>query len=111
MPSFYEGFSYVLLEALCAGIPIVCTPVGGVREAGFADGVHGFVVPVGDPHALAERLCRLVADPDLRQAMGRRARERSACLLLDEMIDRLEATYRRALGAAGALSSPAPSGL
>jgi glycosyltransferase involved in cell wall biosynthesis len=102
MPSFYEGFSYVLLEALCAGIPIVCTPVGGVREAGFVDGVHGFNVPVGDPPALADRLCRLIADADLRQAMGRRARERSACLSLDDMIDQLEATYRRALGAAGA---------
>jgi glycosyltransferase involved in cell wall biosynthesis len=109
MPSLYEGFSYVLLEALCAGIPIVCTPVGGIREAGFADGVHGFIVPVGDAHALADRLCRLVADPDLRRAMGRRGRERSACLSLDEMIDRVEATYRRALRAAGALPSPALS--
>lgn len=111
MPSLYEGFSYVLLEALCAGIPIVCTSVGGVREAGLADGVHGFIVPLGHPRALADRLCRLVADPDLRQAMGRRARERSACLSLDEMMDRLEALYRGALGAARALSSPAPSGL
>jgi glycosyltransferase involved in cell wall biosynthesis len=111
MPSLYEGFSYVMLEALCAGIPIVCTPVGGVKEAGVADGVHGFIVPVGDPHALADRLCRLIADSGLRQAMGRRARERSACLSLDQMIDRLEATYRLASGTAGGLSSPARSGL
>jgi glycosyltransferase involved in cell wall biosynthesis len=111
MPSLYEGFSYVLLEALSAGVPIVCTPVGGVMEAGFADGVHGFIVPVGDHHALSDRLCRLIADPHLRQAMARRARERSACLSLERMIDRLEATYRRASRTAGALSSPAPSGL
>ena len=111
MPSLYEGFSYVMLEALCAGVPIVCTPVGGVKEAGVADGVHGFIVPVGDPQALADRLCRLIADSGLRQAMGRRARERSACLSLDKMIDRLEATYRLASGTAGGLSSPATSGL
>jgi glycosyltransferase involved in cell wall biosynthesis len=111
MPSLYEGFSYVLLEGLCAGVPIVCTPVGGVREAGFADGFHGFIVPVGDPHALADRICRLVADPELRQAMGRRARDRSACLSLDKMIDRLEATYRRATRTAGPLPSPSPSAL
>jgi glycosyltransferase involved in cell wall biosynthesis len=109
MPSFYEGFSYVLLEALYAGIPIVCTPVGGVREAGFVDGVHGFIVPAGDPHALADKLCLLTADPGLRQAMGRRARERSACLSLDRMIDQLEATYRRVSRAAAASSAPAPS--
>jgi glycosyltransferase involved in cell wall biosynthesis len=111
MPSLYEGSSYVMLEALCAGVPIVCTPVGGVKEAGVADGVHGFIVPVGDAHTLADRLCRLIADSGLRQAMGRRARERSAYLSLDKMIDRLEATYRLASGTAGGLSSPAPSGL
>jgi glycosyltransferase involved in cell wall biosynthesis len=108
MPSLYEGFSYVLLEALSAGVPIVCTPVGGIREAGFADGVHGFIVPVGDSRALADRLGRLVSDPDLRQAMGRRARDRSTCLSPDTMIERLEATYRRAVPA---LSSLVPSGL
>jgi glycosyltransferase involved in cell wall biosynthesis len=108
MPSLYEGFSYVLLEALSAGVPIVCTPVGGIREAGFTDGVHGFIVPVGDSRALADRLCRLAADPDLRQAMGQRARDRSTCLSPDTMIERLEATYRRAVPA---LSSLAASGL
>jgi glycosyltransferase involved in cell wall biosynthesis len=111
MPSLYEGFSYVLMEGLSAGVPIVCTPVGGVREVGFTDGVHGFIVPIGDSRALADRLGRLIADPNLRQAMGRRARDRSACLSLDTWIDRLEATYRRPVPAAGALSSPAPSGL
>ena len=111
MPSLYEGFSYVLMEGLSAGVPIVCTPVGGVREVGFIDGVHGFIVPIGDSRALADRLGRLIADPNLRQAMGRRARDRSACLSLDTWIDRLEATYRRPVPAAGALSSPAPSGL
>jgi glycosyltransferase involved in cell wall biosynthesis len=112
MPSLYEGFSYVLLEGLSAGIPIVCTPVGGIREAGFTDGVHGFIVPIGDSRALADRLGRLIADPDLRQAMARRARDSSACLSPDKMVDRLEATYRRPVPAAGdALSSPAPSGL
>jgi glycosyltransferase involved in cell wall biosynthesis len=111
MPSLYEGFSYVLMEGLAAGVPIVCTPVGGVREVGFVDGVHGFVVPVGDSRAFADRLGRLIADPDLRQAMARRARDRSACLSLDTWIDRLEAIYRRPVPAAGALSSPAPSGL
>jgi glycosyltransferase involved in cell wall biosynthesis len=111
MPSLYEGFSYVLLEGLCAGVPIVCTPVGGVKEAGLADGVHGFIVPIGDSHALADRLSRLIADPQLRQAMGRRAREQSTRLSLEEMMDRLEATYRRVARAAVAFSSPAPSGL
>jgi glycosyltransferase involved in cell wall biosynthesis len=72
--------------------------------------VHGFVVPIGDPHALADKLGLLAADPRLRQAMGRRARERSECLSLDRMIDQIEATYRRVSRAAAASSAPAPSG-
>jgi glycosyltransferase involved in cell wall biosynthesis len=111
MPSRYEGSSYVLFEALSAGVPVICTPVGGVREAGFTDGVHGFIVPVDDPRGLADRLCRLVADPDLRRAMSRNSRERSAQFSLDNMIDRVEAAYRLACGAVGPSPSAAPSGL
>jgi glycosyltransferase involved in cell wall biosynthesis len=95
MPSFYEGFPYVLLEALTAGLPIVCTPVGGTEDVQFLDGVQGYIVPLGDHRALADRLCRLAADPDLRRRMGRKARETSARFSLERMIDRLEVTYRR----------------
>ncbi len=92
MPSRYEGFSYLLLEALDAGLPVVCTPVGGVSEA-IEDGVNGFVVPHEDVEALANRLTELVDDPGLRAAMGLRARQRSARFSLPRMIDRTEEIY------------------
>lgn len=92
MPSRYEGFSYLLLEALDAGLPVVCTPVGGVSEA-IEDGVNGFVVPHEDVEALANRLTQLVDDPNLRAAMGLRARQRSARFSLPRMIDRTEEIY------------------
>jgi len=111
MPSLYEGCSYVLLEALYAGVPVVCTPVGGVRDAGFVDGVHGFIVPMDDPQALTDRLCRLVASPDLRRTMGQNARAISQSFSLEKMIDRLEAAYRLAGGAGSASPSAASSGL
>jgi glycosyltransferase involved in cell wall biosynthesis len=66
-----EGVPYALLEAMSCGLPCVCTDVGGVREI-LADGL-GFVVPPGRPDSLAQAIHKLVADDELRIAMGRRA--------------------------------------
>lgn len=96
MPSVYEGFSYVVLEALYAGVPIVCTPVGGVADA-IEDGVQGFIVPHDDPARLTERLARLAADPGLREEMGRRCRERATMFSWQRSVDLLEALYASGL--------------
>jgi glycosyltransferase involved in cell wall biosynthesis len=92
MPSRYEGFSYVLLEALHNGVPVVCTAVGGVAEA-IEDGVDGFVVPHDDIDALAHRLTQLADDPDLRVRMGLCARRRSTQFSLQRMVDGTEEVY------------------
>jgi len=75
LSSHSEGISNAVLEAMACGLPVVTTDCGGMREA-VADGVEGFVVPVRDPAAMAEALRKLAEDPDLRTAMGARARER-----------------------------------
>jgi glycosyltransferase involved in cell wall biosynthesis len=76
LSSVHEGAPLAVLEAMAAGLPVVATDCGAVRDL-VADAEQGFVVPVGDEHALAERLERLIADPDLRRAMGARARARA----------------------------------
>ena len=68
-----EGMARVLIEAAASGLPIVATDVSGSRYA-VHDGVSGLVVPPRDPLALANALASLLADPDRRRAMGRRAR-------------------------------------
>jgi glycosyltransferase involved in cell wall biosynthesis len=74
-----EGGPISILEAMAAGLPVVASDVGGVREQ-VADGVTGLLVPPGDPEALAGALERLLADPELRRRLGaaglERARER-----------------------------------
>jgi glycosyltransferase involved in cell wall biosynthesis len=74
-----EGGPISILEAMAAGLPVVASDVGGVREQ-VADGATGLLVPPGDPDALAGALERLLADPDLRRRLGavglERARER-----------------------------------
>jgi len=92
LPSRWEGMPLVILEAMHAGVPVVATDVGSVAEA-VADGETGFVVAPGDGDALADRLGRLVADPDLRRTLGDRGRavaaERFSATAMAGRYDRL----------------------
>lgn len=74
LPSLSDAFGLVVLEAMASGIPVITTGAVGAAEL-VRDGEDGFVVPVRDPEALAERIERLAARPDERRAMGRAARE------------------------------------
>jgi glycosyltransferase involved in cell wall biosynthesis len=75
LPSFTEGLPNVALEASAAGVPVVATAVGGTPEV-VADGSTGFLVPSGDPAALAANVWELLRDPALRTRMGTAGRER-----------------------------------
>ncbi|NOZ27282.1 MAG: glycosyltransferase family 4 protein [Chloroflexi bacterium] len=74
LASRQEAAPMSLAEAMAAGRPVVATRVGGVPDL-VADGVTGFLVPPGDPAALAERLARILGDEASRRAMGERARK------------------------------------
>jgi len=94
--SVYEGFAYVLLEALNAGLPIVTTPVGGVHESVIC-GKNGIIVAHQPVHPLADALYQLGRDADRRRAMGRASREHATQFSLSRMIDALERLYYRSL--------------
>ena len=69
LPSYSEGMSRAILEAMAAGKPIVTTPVGANLEI-VKENVNGLLVPVGDISALASAIVRLAEDPVARQRMG-----------------------------------------
>ena len=73
LPSFSEGLPVVLMEAMAAGKPVIATRVGGVSEL-VEDGISGFLVPPGDVESLAQSICQIADDPDLRKRMGEAGR-------------------------------------
>jgi D-inositol-3-phosphate glycosyltransferase len=74
MPSLYESFGMVALEAMACGTPVIASEVGGLGYL-VQDGLTGYTVPDSDPVALCEKLSEILKDQALRAAMGRRAAE------------------------------------
>lgn len=92
LSSRYEGLPLSLLEALSAGLPVVVTNVGGIAEV-VTHGVEGYVVPPGEPDALALGISRLLADSRERCRMGRAAVERASNFSIKKSVRRLEEIY------------------
>lgn len=74
MPSHYESFGMVALEAMACATPVIASQVGGLAFL-IQDGVTGFHVPDGDPDALCEKLTCLIGDHELRRRMGEDAHQ------------------------------------
>ncbi len=89
-----ESFGIILLEAMAAGRPIVASDIHGYREV-LTDGVQGLLCPPADPAAIADRICRLLANPELAARMGRAGRERALNYAWPRIADRIEEIYRR----------------
>ncbi len=92
LTSRYEGFPYVSLEGLLAGLPLLATDTSSPKLI-IADGFNGFIAPA-DASELAERLGRLLRDRALRDRMGRRAALKAAEFGTDRMVDGLLAIYQ-----------------
>jgi glycosyltransferase involved in cell wall biosynthesis len=101
-----EPFGRVLIEAMALGRPLIAPREGGPREI-VVDGETGLLVEPRDPGALAEAIDRLIADPELRRAMGRAGRAR-----IDRVFDirhhvrAFEAVFDGILGPARAGAGP-----
>lgn len=73
LASVADGFGLVVAQAMACGLPVIVTENVGAKDL-VQEGINGFIVPVGSPEMLAERLQFLCDNPDQREAMGRAAR-------------------------------------
>lgn len=93
-----EGLTGTTRESMAAGVPVVVTDVAGTKEL-IEDGVSGFIVPAGDPAALAAPILRLLRDPQLRRRMGAKGCERVEAIASAEARARaMERIFREAIG-------------
>jgi UDP-glucose:(heptosyl)LPS alpha-1,3-glucosyltransferase len=93
LPSSYETFSLVSFEAAASGVPVLATPVSGVREL-IEDGRNGFVID-REPATVARRLRELRDDPELARRLGAAARESALEFSWARMLARHRELYAR----------------
>ncbi|HEY4691097.1 MAG TPA: glycosyltransferase [Anaerolineae bacterium] len=106
MPSRYESFGMVALEAMACGRPVIASEVGGLAYL-VRDGETGFHVPEGDPVALASAIARLLQDNALRERLGRQAAAWAQNYAWACVADRLLDTFESLQSAPLSLFAPA----
>jgi glycosyltransferase involved in cell wall biosynthesis len=99
LPSDWEAYGLVLMEAQACGTPCVVSDRGGPKEV-IAPGETGLVVPFGDEERWRTALLDLLTDDPLRRRMGRAARERAMTVFQwSAIIDQVEEVYRQVIDA------------
>jgi len=93
MPSDYESFGMVALEAMACGTPVIASDVGGLAYL-VRHGQTGYRVPARDAEALAAKIVRLLTDEGLRRRMGERAACWAEGFAWPRIADRIEEVYR-----------------
>ena len=94
MPSRSEAWGMAALEAMAYGVPVIASDVGGLPEIVEPDN-GGWLVPAGDPAALARAIMESASSPYRLHEQGQRARERAQLFSVDRMVDQTEAFYGR----------------
>ncbi|MGQ9626713.1 MAG: glycosyltransferase [Anaerolineae bacterium] len=94
MPSFYESFGMVALEAMACGTPVIASRVGGLAQL-VQDGKTGFLVSPGDSASLADKLARLLQDDGLRAEMGAQASSQARQYAWPKVAPQITKLYRQ----------------
>jgi len=96
MPSHYESFGMVALEAMACGTPVIASRVGGLAHL-IKDGETGFFVPAQDAEALAEKLRLIFVDHALRDQIGARATAYAKNYCWEEITEQMIGVYESLL--------------
>jgi D-inositol-3-phosphate glycosyltransferase len=105
VPSYYESFCLVALEAMACGTPVVASRVGGLSVT-VRDGETGYLVPYHSPQPFAERVATLLADEELRRSFGRTATEAVSGFGWGNVADAIEGIYQGLLARRTTVAAP-----
>jgi D-inositol-3-phosphate glycosyltransferase len=92
VPSYYESFGLVALEAMACGVPVIASRVGGLKET-VQDGRTGYLIPWRCPEPFAERLDLLLTNEPLRRSLGEEARQVAQAYRWPEIAAQVEDVY------------------
>ena len=97
VPSVWpENSPVTITEAMASGLPVIASDIGGINEL-VEDGVTGFLIPVKDSQAMAERVRRFVERPALKEEMGEKGLEKIRQYRSQDQVERLVGLYREVL--------------
>lgn len=96
MPSHYESFGMVALEAMACGTPVIASEVGGLAYL-VRDGETGFTIPSDEPETLCEKLSWLLNDPELHARMSRQAAEYAKDYAWEKIAAQIVDAYQKLL--------------
>lgn len=96
LPSEYESFGLVALEAMAAEVPVISTNAGGLPEINI-DGVTGFTSKVGDVQSMANYTLKIFSDPVLFENLKKNALAQAQKFDIDNIVPQYENLYRRVL--------------
>jgi D-inositol-3-phosphate glycosyltransferase len=94
MPSHYESFGLVAVEAMACGTPVIASRVGGLTTT-IEDGKTGYLMPWRHPEPFAEKIDLVLSSAQLRDDLGRRARRSMLRFSWERVAQGLAAEYRR----------------
>lgn len=92
LPSFREGTPLVIIEAMASGLPVVATNVAGIPEQ-VSDAKSGYLVEPGNAKSLANRIERLLNEPERRERFSAAGREKSERFERERMVDSYQQLY------------------
>ncbi len=94
LPSSYESFGLVALEAMASQVPVISSNAGGLPEINI-DGVTGFLSDVGDTRSMSENALKILRNPGLLKEMKKNALEHAQKFDIDKIVPQYERLYER----------------
>jgi N-acetyl-alpha-D-glucosaminyl L-malate synthase BshA len=98
LPSEAESFGMAALEAMASEVPVIGSRAGGLPEV-VVEGETGYLLPVGDVEAMAERTIEILSNPDLQRRLGRNGRDLAEGKFnVNRVVPRYREFYERVIG-------------